>query len=144
MTASVTLAFSNFITAPTVAVRCNNVLVGGKKNISANPLENGNDVAKIVTKSYDNMRYTLQGVHVLQESSTIQYKDVLAMLRTKYDGTNAPILRVTYGDSTSLVATDGSTTAIPVILESFSFPIDANDSKDGYMPVMTLNFIETD
>jgi hypothetical protein len=140
---SVTLTSTAFSGSSTRTVRCQSVQVGLKKNNEVKPIDNGTALAYVQTVSYENPRYSIRGVHFTGETGTLTYADVLALIRLKYGTSSAPTLTVTYGTSSTLVGADGTTTAIKVILDSADFPIDTGDSNRGYLPVATLNFIET-
>ena len=136
-------------------VYCNTVQVGWKNNNMAKSKANGGSVVEVVTQSFENPVYTLQGVHLVNEglesTSVMTYSDLLAMAKNQYTGSNAITLGFTYsqsGSTESLVGSDGSTTAIPVVIESFNFPINArNKYSDGtneyYIPVGTIVLRET-
>jgi hypothetical protein len=48
-----------------------------------------------------------------------------------------------YGTAKTLVGVDGTTMDIKVVMEGFNFPIDAKNTKEGYMPVGSITFVET-
>ncbi len=144
MTSSAYIIFSGFDTTATRLVSAQSITASGKKNNSVQPLENGTALARVQTQSYDNPRYTMSGVVInLANTSSIQYSDILELYTMRYDGTNPAKLRVTYNTTSQLTDTDGTTTDIPVILESYTWPIDMGDSRDGYRPTVTLNFVGT-
>ena len=127
----------------TYLVQATSVTVGGQANITSNPDANGTAVVEVQTQSFNNLAYNIQGVHFTGSAGTLTYHIMLEMLKQKYDGTNAITLQVQYGTSTDLVGSDGATTSIPIVVKSFNFPIKTTDSKDGYMPVATIQLIET-
>jgi len=124
-------------------VRATSITVGGQANTSNNPTANGTEVAEVQTLSFSNPIYNIQGVHFTGVAGTLTYVALLNMLKHKYTGSNAITLQVQYGDSTNLVASDGTTTSIPVVIKNFSFPIKTSDTKDGYMPVASIQLLET-
>ena len=65
------------------------------------------------------------------------------MAKVKYDGTNPIYLNVAYGSSSTLVARDGTTTAIPVIIDSFDLNFNHKNSQNGQIPAVSINFKET-
>lgn len=144
MTSSAYIIYSGFATSATRIVYPTSITIGGRKNVLRQPLENGTALARVQTQSYENPTYSLNGVVVdLSNTNSIQYKDVLSLYTMKYDGTNAPVLRAKYNTNNSITDTDTTTTDVPIILESYNFPIDMRDSKDGYRPTATLNFVGT-
>lgn len=143
--ATVTI-LSSSLSPSSKTVRCKNVAVGFKRDIVAEPYANGGTMAKVQTQSQENIRYSLQGIHVAGsgESSTIlSYADVLTLSKLDFTGANAPKLIVVYGTASSLVGYDGATTSIPVVVESFNFVLDAGDSLNGYRPSLNMNLVET-
>ena len=131
--------------APTSAiiVKGTSVTPGGKKNIDVSPSANIEGPVKVQTQSFENLNFQIQGVHYTGEAGTLTWANVLTLYRHKFDNSNPAYLEVTYGDTKQLTGSDGVTTKIPVILESFNFPISTKDSKNGYMPVGSLTFKET-
>jgi len=119
------------------------VTVGMQNNVFSETSVNGSSVSEVQTQSFTNPLYNIQGVHFTGVSGTLTYGVLLSMLKHKYDGTNEITLEVRYGDSTDLVGSDGLTTVIPVVVKSFNFPILTTDSQDGYMPVGTIQLLET-
>lgn len=127
-----------------INISSNNVTVGGKKNNIASPNANLNgSIVEVQTQSIENLTYNIPNVHFTGSSTVLSYADVLTLYRATFDGTNPAYLKVVYGTATSLVGVDGTTVEIPVILQSFSFPVNVKDSRDGYMPIGNLTFIET-
>ena len=146
MTAEVRLVSSQ-ITAPTdVRILCERVTVSGKKNTVVKPNANGDNITEVQTQGFENPKYILAGVRFDPNASEsiLTYKNVLELLKAKYNGSSQVLLQVTYGTSNTLLSTsDLTSTSIPVVLESFTFPVDVRDSRDGYLPVATLSFVET-
>jgi len=127
----------------TYVVNGTSVTVAGQSNTFSKPNANGTDIVEVQTQSFNNPLYNIGGIHFTGASGTLSYPILLSMLKHKYDGTNAITLEVQYGNGTNLVGSDGVTTSIPVIVKSFNFPINTGDTDDGYMPVASLNLIET-
>lgn len=119
------------------------VAVAGNVNLFNKPLANGTDIAEIQTQSYNNPNYSISGIHFTGVAGSLTYAALLSMYKNKYDGSNPIYLEVQYGDSDNLVGADGTTTSIPVVVSSFTFPISTSDSRKGYMPVASLNLTET-
>lgn len=147
--------------SPTIKrILCSSVVIAGKRNIDAKPNANLDGPIEVQTLAFENLGISLQGVRFLPSTtgnldtttsprstiSTFTYDDMLTLFKQKYNGSNAAKLKVVYGNTTlgqaTLVGLEGSS-PIPVILKDFSFPIDVRDSRDGYMPMATLNFQET-
>lgn len=140
---------SSALTGSPVRVLCSSVTVGLKKNLSNKPIENGTNLAEINTLSFNNPTYTLNNVKITGASGTLTFKNMLELLKLNYDGTNAPTLTITYGPSTTLEHMEADNNlaitaeAIPVILDAGSIVISAEDSRNGYLPMASLTFIET-
>jgi hypothetical protein len=144
--ASVYITYSGFVTATRLKVLCSQVSVSAKKNNVNKPDANINGTTEVHTQSYENLKYAVNGIHFTNETNTFQYRDLLALLRHKYTGSNKVTMEVSYGktpDAISLYAADGTTTAIPVILETFNFPIDVTQTISGYRPVLSMTLVET-
>jgi hypothetical protein len=131
----------------TYTVNNTGVTVGGQTNIFNKPNTNGTEVVEIQTQSFNNPTYVLQGVHFTGKAGTLTYSALLDMYKHRYTGSNPIYLMVSYGaiasSDNTLVASDGVTTSIPVVMTSFNFPINTQDTRDGYMPVGSINFVET-
>lgn len=150
--AEVTLRNAALDSADSVKVLAQKVIVSGKANLTANPIENGNDFVEVQTQSYENTRYVMQGVRLTEAAGTITYKDILALIKLKYNGLNHTVMQLSYGNTDVVngiypkqvvAGIDSVTTDIPVILESYSMPLDTSDSRDAYLPIVNLVFIET-
>ena len=131
--------------APSTAIRVlgQTVTPSGKKNIDVSPSANIDGPVKAQTQSFENLTFQIQGIHYTTDANTITYENVLTLYRHKFNNTNPAYLEVTYGDTKTLKGSDGTTTKIPVVLETFNFPISVTESKNGYMPVGSLTFKET-
>jgi hypothetical protein len=124
--------------------------VGLRKNNYTQAIENGTNKAIVATNSYENPIYTLNNIQLISTSQLsdttrvpITYANILELMRLQYDTTNAPTLKITYGASTVVPQVTGTAGPIPVILESANITFDTNDSKDAYLPVASLTFVET-
>lgn len=130
----------------TYTIPCTSVTPAWNNNTVTSPKANGGSVSEIQTQSFDNPTYTITGAHFTGGAGSITYDALLAMAKLKYDGTNAITLEVRYGltgSTIDLVGSDGSTTAITVILNSFNFPISTKDTLQGYIPVGNIILQET-
>lgn len=138
------MAFTKLIyNGTTYTVNNTGVTVGGKTNLYNKPDTNGTTVVEVQTQGFNNPTYVLQGVHFTGKAGTLTYPALLNMYKHRYTGSNPIYLLVSYGASDNLVASDGVSTSIPVVLDSFNFPINTQDTRDGYMPVGSINFVET-
>jgi hypothetical protein len=130
-----------------VTVLCDQINIGGKKNISNNAYVGGTVQSEIHTQAFENLGIQMQGIHFTGQTNTLTYPMLLTLYRAKYDGLadTTCTLNVVYGSGTqtTLVGVDGSTTNIKVVMESFNFPISTKDSKGAYMPVGSINWVET-
>ena len=124
------------------AVRATGVTIGGRTNTYNTPNANGTAAVEVQTQSFENPTYSIQGIHFVEGSTNLSYTNLLSMYKHKYTGSNPIYLLVKYED-TDLVASDGTSTSIPVVMSGFNFPIKTNESRDGYMPVGSATFIET-
>jgi len=142
MPASVTIS-SSALSPTTKTILCSQVNVGATRDVVAAPNANPTNLAYAHTQGLENPVISLQGVLFNGASGVLTYADLVTLLKINYNGSNAPTLSITYGTSTQLTSVGGGSTSIPVILKSFNFPISTTDSRQGYMPVATLNFVET-
>jgi hypothetical protein len=147
MAARITLAHPSINSGNPVNVFCNQVTVSGKDNITDDPYVNGVQQSEIHTQSFENLKYSIQGINFTGAAASLAYTDVLTIYKNRYDTTAATTckLRVVYGYGTAktLVGVDGTTMDIKVVMEGFNFPIDAKNTKEGYMPVGSITFVET-
>ena len=127
--------------ATTYTVGADRVTASNKRNIDAEPNANCDGPVEVQTMAYENMKFSVQGIHFTSEY-TLTQSVLNSMLTTKYDGTNPLYLTVVYGDSDPLYGTTGLTT-IPVVLESYTFNASTKDSKNAYMPIGTITLVET-
>lgn len=137
---------SSALSPSTKRILCQQVTAGGKREVIVDPNANPTYLAYAQTQAVENTVYSLQGVHFTGASGTLTYADLLTLLKLNYNGTNAPLLTVTYGVGSStqtLSDFTGSTTGIKVVVKDYTFPINVGDSREGYIPVATINFIET-
>lgn len=139
----------------TRVVKANSITPSGNKQLAEKPNANVGGPVKVHTGSFENIDFNISGVHFVHPSlstptNVLTWSDVLTLYRHQYDDTNPVYLNVVYGygtNQTTLTTIDsaGSTlTNIKCVLKNFSYPIDVTDSKEGYMPKGSLNFVETD
>jgi len=153
---SVTLKHPYINSGNPVIVLCDNVSVSGKCNIEAKPnARQGTSLEPINIQklSVENLTYSISGIHFTNQVGTLTYNDVLCLYKARFatvdDATYPEIeLGVVYSSNTLLTGTlvSGTLTTssvINVVLDSFSYPIDTKDSRNGYMPLGTMTFIET-
>lgn len=139
MTSLLTLTHPEINGGDPVRIMCTSITVQGNKKNSSKPLVNAMKQSEVHTQSIDNLGYNLSNVHYVSGAGFLTWADVKKLYLMKYDGTNAATLKVVYGDDTVFTGlTDEED--IKVVLENFSFPINVNDSKHGYMPVGNLTF----
>jgi len=143
MTAIVNLIYNG----TTYRVLCDKVLIGGKKSIDVKPYANAGGPVEGQTLAYENLKYSITGIRYTGDSGTLTWPIMLEMYKQAYGGASATgengpiVLNVTYGTS-SLVGLEGSTD-IKVLLSAFNFPVDAKDSRNGYLPIGSITLEET-
>ena len=126
-----------------VKILSGQVMVQGKCNNVYTPDALGLDLSEVQTNTFENLKYNISGVHLTNALNTLTYNDVLTMYKEKYSGSNYNLLTITYGNGLVLPNLSQETTGIKVILDTFSLPISAIDSKDGKLPILNLTFVET-
>jgi len=134
------------LTPTEVKVYCNQVTTSWRNNTDKKPNANGTTAVEINTKSFENPTYRLQGVHFkLSDTTSLQYAQLISLSKLKYDGTNAPVLKVNYGSGTgyNLVGSDGTSTSIKVIIDSWDFPLDVSSSLNANVPIGSISLTET-
>lgn len=144
---------SSLLSPSTKTIKCNKIIVGFNRDITVEPNANPGTLAYAQTQAHANPVYSLVGVHFLSSSTYFSYADLLTIAKLNYGPQAAATLAITFGKdndsdnspdtSQSLVGFDGSTTSIKVVLKDFNFTIDLSDSRDGYRPMATINFVET-
>lgn len=159
--ALITLQHTNINSGAKVAILCSGLTVGYSKTNMANPNANyepDTTTVRVQSKSIANPIYTLQNIKlnsgvVTVKSGVTTYntlteemlKDFFVLENTD---TDPIILNVTYGDSTTLKSlhkyASVRTADIPVTFNgSVKLSIDANDSRDAYMPIGSIILLET-
>lgn len=131
--------------APTTAIKilAGSVGVSGKKSIDISPSANIEGPAIAQTQSFENLTFNIQRVLFTESTDTITMEDVLTLYRHKFNNSDPAYIEAMYGEDKMLYGSDGVTTKIPVVLETFNFPIDMKTTKDGYIPSGSLVFKET-
>lgn len=141
---SVTLTHSLINGGVPINIYCTSVGTGNKRSINAKPNANVAGPVEVQGKAVENRKITLQGVMFDTTKTIVTTEEMEDLLQLAYDGTNAPILTVTYGlTGTETLKSMTGSTSIPVILESYNYPISVTDSRNGYMPIGSMTFIET-
>jgi len=141
---SVTITHSLINGGTPVTLQCSKVLTGNKRSINAKPNANVDGPVEVQGKAVENRKISIPNVYFDTEVTIVTAEEMEDLLQLEYDGTNAPILTVTYGKTgTETLKSMTGSTSIPVILESYSYPVDVSDSKGGYMPVGSMIFVET-
>ena len=125
-----------------VRILARSLKISGKKNVTKTPQANGLDYVEVQTNSYENLTYTFTMINETGEPNTLTWDNVLAIYKQQFNGNNYSTLNVTYGTDNVLNGLSG-TTDIKVILEAPSVDIDTSKTKDGYIPSMSLQFVET-
>lgn len=148
VTPTVTITHSS-LTPTSKIISCQAVNVGGKRNIDSQPWANINGPTEVMVNAFENQTIAIPMVFYdtrasALDSSLFTIEDVQTLIKSTYDGTDAPILTVKYSDNGTkqLQSLSGSNT-VPVVLKSYTYPINIMDSKDGYMPTGSLTFVET-
>ena len=131
--------------APTTAIKilAGSVGVSGKKSIDISPSANIKGPVIAQTQSFENLTFNIQRVLFTESTDTITMEDVLTLYRHKFNNSDPAYIEAMYGEDKMLYGSDGVTTKIPVVLETFNFPIDMKTTKDGYIPSGSLVFKET-
>lgn len=150
--AEIRLLCSAFSTGTSKVLMGTVATVGLRKNNFTKAIENGTDKAIVSTNSYNNPIYTINNIQLISTSQLsdttrvpLTYENILEMLDLQYDETipNPVYLKITYGTSSILPQVDATAGPIPVILETANVTFDASDSKNAYIPIASLTFVET-
>jgi hypothetical protein len=127
-----------------LTVLCDSIRVSGKKSNIKKPNANLNgSIVEVQTQSIENPSYVVANVNITGGSGTLTYSHILSLYRLAFTGYNPVYLKFVSGSSTGLVGVDGSTTEIPVILESFDIVYNHLSSAEGSIPLVNLTFVET-
>jgi len=107
--------FSNGTDFYIYRVLCSSVVYGGSKSLDAKPNENIDGPVEAQTNAYDNPILTLNGVNLTRSNGTLTIDDVQRLYKHKYNGANFVLLKVEYGEpstlSSSLDSTEYSTSS---------------------------------
>jgi hypothetical protein len=133
----------NQLSIGTKRILGNQVTISGTKNNDTKPNANGTNLSQAITQSFENPKYVISGVKDTGVSGMLTYADVLTLYQAKYDNTNAGTLIITYGTASTVPSITSSTQGAKVVLESYNITYDCTDSKNAYLPNMTLTFVET-
>ncbi len=125
-----------------VRVLSDAVTVSGKRNLNREPNANIFAPVEVQTQSYENFKYVVNGIRFTEETGTLTWEHVVSLYKDAYNGNNPIILNVTYGFDKTLSGLSNSTD-INVVLETPTLPINVKITKDGYIPVGSLTFVET-
>lgn len=142
---TITLTHSLVNSGNPVTIRCTSVTTSNKRNLTVKPNANISAPIEVQGNAVENRRIVLNRVMFSSSVATaLTEEDLENLLSLEYDGTNAPILTISYdrGGSRTFKSMTGST-SIPVILESYNYPIDMIDSDQAFLPSGTLSFVET-
>lgn len=143
MTISVLLTNTEINSGTPVRLLCTNVTVSGTKNNVQKPNANGDAEVEVQTQSYENLKYTIQGLNVTGDSDTLVYDDIKILYKQKYNGSNNSILNVTYGNGLVLSSLTGATDIPVVLTEGFSLPFNVSAIKNAAIQVGNIAFRET-
>lgn len=150
--AQVTLTHSSINGGGPVTVRCQQVQIGGRKNVEAKPNANMGDQVEVQTVSVENLNYVLQGVMLSQAStstsgSTLTYPQLLQLWKQRNTPGSEINMTITYGKdlATATFVPNFALTSsvIKAVVTDFSMPIDVSDSRGGYLPVASITLKET-
>jgi len=102
------------------------------------------DIANVVTAKTGDIKIRATNVS-LTSTAELAQTDLTELIKTKYDGTNPLYLTIKYGPigAETVINSLSGETRIPVVLESYNFPLNTTDTRDAYLPVGTLSFVET-
>lgn len=146
---TVTITCASFLDSTSKVIKCDRVSVSHKRNLianaNANPPDVAEDVVEVQAQGYENPIISIQGIRFTDASGVFTYKNGVELMKHQFDGTNAPVLTITYstGGAKTLSNNVGATSGISVIAKSFDISLDASDSKDAHLPIGSLTLIET-
>ncbi len=150
--AEIRLLCSAFSTGTSKVLMGTVATVGLRKNNFTKAIENGTTKAIVATNSYENPIYSLSNIQLVSTSQLadttkvpLTYENILEMMALQYDNTipNPVYLKITYGTSSVVPQVDKTAGPIPVILESANITFDSTDTRNAYLPVASLTFVET-
>ena len=110
------------------------------------PDATGTDIKEVQVRGIENPSYQVFNVKLRPDiSGSLTYSQLIEFMKIQFDGTNPIEMRFNYGEGTGTRLTSyyGSSDYIPVVLYGIGGGFSSVDTKDGYMPNLTLQFIET-
>jgi hypothetical protein len=131
-------------------VLCSEANISGNKNLDSQPNANVDGPVEVQTLAFENLQIDLNNVKFPLDApfdpDVFRWLDLLDMLTHKYVTTNPYILNIKVR-GVDIVGTRKvggvRTKDIKVVLDSFSFPINASYSRDGYMVNASMTLLET-
>ena len=141
MTANLQITHPDVNSGSPVRILGGTLVASGKKRLVSKANVNPGTQVDVQVQTQENILYSLTGIQLTGASGTLTFPQVLAMYRSASPAT----LELTYGKtgSTSLVGFDGADTTISVQMDDWVFKVDTSDSKGGYLPTLSMNFIGT-
>lgn len=124
-----------------VKILSNDIVLSGNKNNSKQPNTN-TVITEIQTNTHENLSYNITNIYVTGEDGTFTWEHAMILYKKQYDGTNYSTLHIEYSEDTEVTGLNGSSD-IRVVMDSVRFKINVADSKDGYLPMITMTFSET-
>jgi len=143
MAISVTLTNTAINSGSPVRLLCNNVLVSGTKNNVQKPNANGVAEVEVQTQSFENLKYVIQGLNITGVAGTLTFDDIKILYKQKYDGTNASVLNISYGNDISVTSLSGATDIPVVMTEGFTVPFNVKTIRNAAIQVGSITFRET-
>ena len=109
------------------------------------PDATGVDIKEVQLRGVENPSYQVFNVRITGDAGTLTYAQLIQFLKIQFDGTNPIEMRFDFGAGagTRLTGYYGTGTYIPVCLFAIGGGFNANDTRDAYMPNLTLQFVET-
>ena len=137
----VTLKHSTINGGSEIKIYCTTVVVSmNKKNVKQPNANYDQYPADVQTVGRENFKYILQGTKL--DQGDLDYETLLSLFNMEHDDSNPLILNVKYNDKW-LTDSLSSTTDIPVTIDGgLSVNFSTIDSKDSYMPSLSIPLIE--
>lgn len=138
--ALITLTHTSINSGNAVVILASSVKYTGKRNNKNDPNPN-TAKADVMTVSTENPIIVLSNIYITGDADVLTFSDIKVLYKLKNTGSNRATLNIIYDEAEQLLGLDDEV-EIPVVLDTFVLTLSAKDSKNAYLPSLTITFTE--